>query len=173
MRRIRFIGILLLAALPALQAPGDEPPFSSGYVSAVFTPDVTVSVGKSAVVKLQFNVKSGYHINSSHPYSDFQIPTKLDLEAPKEISIKQVTYPAGSDLTLGFTPEKLSVYTGEFTVLANVSALRSAAPASYHVQGVLHYQACNDRACFPPKQLPVNFEVKVLASPRMSSAKHK
>lgn len=173
MKLIGFIAILLLAALPIVQAPADEVPSGSGYVSALPTPEVTVSAGKPAVVKLQFSVKSGYHINSSHPYSDFQIPTRLDLEAPKEIGIQRVTYPEGSDLTLSFSPEKLSVYSGDFTVLANVSAVRSAGLGSYHVQGVLHYQACSDRACFPPKQLPVSFEVKVVAARGASSAKHK
>jgi hypothetical protein len=32
------------------------------------------------------------------------------------------------------------------------------------VHGELQYQACNDRACFPPKKLPVEFEVTVLKS---------
>jgi len=169
MRLIRFIAILFLAALPVLPAPGDEAPSRSGYVSALPTPEVTVSAGKPAAVKLQFSVKSGYHINSSHPYSDLEIPTKLELEAPKEIGIERVTYPEGSDLTLSFSPEKLSVYTGDFTVVANVSAVRNTAPGSYHVQGALHYQACSDRACFPPKQLPVSFEVKVVAAGRAAS----
>lgn len=174
MKLIRYVSILLLAAAPVLNTRADDAPASSGYVSAAPTPDVTVSASKPAVAKLQFSVKSGYHINSNQPHSDLQIPTKLDLEAPKGIGIEQVTYPEGSDLTLGFSlGEKISVYTGEFTVLANVSAAKSTTPGSYHVQGVLHYQACNDRACFPPKKLPFSFDVKVLAPRGGPSAKRK
>jgi hypothetical protein len=29
---------------------------------------------------------------------------------------------------------------------------------------VLRYQACTDHACYPPKKLPVGFDVKVLAA---------
>lgn len=164
MKLIRFFGVMLLAVLPVLTAPADEASSGTGYVSALPTPEVTVSADKPAVVKLQFSVKSGYHINSNHPYSDLQIPTKLNLDPPTDISIRQVTYPEGSELTLAFSPEKLSVYNGEFTVLASVSAVRTAAPGTYRVHGVLNYQACSDRACYPPKQLPVSFDIKVMRS---------
>jgi len=166
MKLTRFLTLLLLLALPIAQAPADEPsstPVSgSGFVSALPAPEVTVSAGKPATVKLQFSIRSGFHINSNHPNSDLQIPTELKLDAPTDIGIGELTYPPGTELSFSFSPEKFDVYTGDFSVVASVSALRTTAPGNYRVEGVLHYQACSDHACYPPKKLPVGFDVKVL-----------
>jgi hypothetical protein len=170
MRTNRSLLCLFLLCLPLLKAPADETLSipgggpSPGFVSALPASEITVSAGKPAIATLQFNVKSGYHINSNRPNSDLLIPTKLKLDPPTDIGIGQVTYPDGQELNLSFSQEKFSVYTGEFSVLAKVSAVRTATPGTYRVYGVLDYQACNDRACFPPKHLPVSFDVKVLRS---------
>jgi hypothetical protein len=33
------------------------------------------------------------------------------------------------------------------------------------MRGSLRYQACDNAQCFPPKTLPVNFDVKVVKEP--------
>jgi hypothetical protein len=33
------------------------------------------------------------------------------------------------------------------------------------MHGVLRYQACDNAACYPPKTLPVSFDVKVIKEP--------
>ncbi len=135
------------------------------WVTAVPTPRVTVAAGKPARVQLRFKVAPGYHINSNQPGSELLIPTTLRMNPPTDLGVGSIRYPKGHDLTLTIAPgEKLNVYTGEFTVGAKVSAARSATPGRYKVHGELKYQACNDRACFPPKQLPVEFEVAVQKS---------
>ncbi len=170
MKLTSFFLCLLLVSLPARQTLADDlssapASYSSGYVSALPAPEIKVSAGRPGAVKLSFSVKSGYHINSNHPNSDLQIPTKLRLDPPTDIGIGEVTYPGGTELSLTFAPnQKFSVYTGEFSIVASVSAVRSATPGNYRVHGVLNYQACSDRACYPPKQLPVSFDVKVLRS---------
>src|SRR5690242_10669691 len=129
MKPTRFVLPLLLLSLSITRVFADDLPSTpapgSGFVSASPIPDVTVSAGKAAAVKLQFSVKSGYHINSNHPNSDLQIPTELKLDLPSNISLGKVTYPKGTELTLSFSAEKLNVYTGDFTVEASVSALRA------------------------------------------------
>jgi hypothetical protein len=166
----RFFLCMLLVSSPIRQTLADDlstgpASSSSGYVSVLPVPEITVSAGRPGVAKLQFSVKSGYHINSNQPHSDLQIPTKLRLDPPTDIGIGKVTYPDGTELSLSFSPNQtFSVYTGEFSIAARVSAVRSATPGNYRVHGVLDYQACSDRACFPPKQLPVSFDVKVLRS---------
>jgi hypothetical protein len=157
---------LLLLMSPAIGVADDltPAPAPAGFVSALPVQDVTVSAGKATTVKLQFSVRSGYHINANHPNSDLQIPTELKLDLPANLSLGKVTYPQGTDLTLSFSPEKFKVYTGDFTVEAALSTLRTTAAGSYHVDGVLRYQACTDHACYPPKKVPVAFDVKVTAA---------
>src|SRR6266853_3002429 len=129
-------------------------------------PVVTVVQGKPATVPLSFRVASGYHINSNKPKSEFLIPTVLKVEATTDILIGKTSYPDGHDMSFAFAPdEKLNVYTGDFNVDVLVRPLHSAQPGKYIVRGTLKYQACDNKACYPPKKLPVSFDVKIAKAP--------
>jgi len=129
-------------------------------------PVITVVQGKAGNVPLSFHVPSGYHINSNKPKSDFLIPTVLKVDATTDIVIGGTTYPEGHDMSFAFAPdEKLNVYTGAFNVNVSVRPLHSVQPGKYIVRGTLKYQACDNKACYPPKKLPVSFDVKIARAP--------
>lgn len=166
-------GLALLAAMAAAQeGPGglsaaqDIPGRKAPSVSMAAVSATAVTRGKSNPVHLRFRVGSGFHVNSNKPKSEFLIPTVLKLSAPTDIVIGRVTYPAGSEMSFAFAPEdKLSVYTGEFPVVVDVRPLAEVIPAKYMIRGELRYQACDKAACYPPRKLPVQFEVKVVKAP--------
>ena len=166
-------GLAVLVALAAgLESPAgfsanqDSPGRRSPSVTMAPSPVVTVTRGKSNPVNLRFRVIPGFHVNSNHPKSEFLIPTALKVSAPTDIVIGRVTYPAGSEMSFVFAPEdKLSVYTGEFPVVVEVRPLAEVITAKYMIRGELRYQACDNAACYPPKKLPVQFEVKVIKGP--------
>jgi hypothetical protein len=84
------------------------------------------------------------------------------VEATTDIVIGKTTYPGGKDMSFAFAPdEKLNVYTGDFNVDVLVRPLRSVQPGKYVVRGTLKYQACDNKACYPPKNLPISFDVKI------------
>jgi len=129
-------------------------------------PVVTAVQGKVATVPLLFRVSNGYHINSNHPNSEFLLPIVLKVEATTDIVISKTTYPDGQDLTFAFSPdEKLNVYTGDFKVDVQVRPLQSVTPGKYVIRGILKYQACDNSSCYPPKQLPITFDVKIAKAP--------
>jgi hypothetical protein len=168
---------LLLTALMALaqETPGNPPLNSPGEsipgrktpsVTMLPVPMVAVTRGKPNTVSLRFHVGAGFHVNSNHPKSEFLIPTALKLSAPTDIVIGRVGYPAGEEMSFAFAPEdRLSVYTGEFPVTVEVRPLAGVLPARYMIHGELRYQACDNSACYPPKKLPVQFEIKVVKAP--------
>lgn len=166
-------GLALLAALAvahdSLAGSSDDqdlPGRKIPSVSMAASPVITVTRGKPNSVNLRFRVGAGFHVNSNKPKSEFLIPTVLKLSTPTDIVIGRVTYPAGSDMSFAFAPEdKLSVYTGEFPVTVDVRPLAGVIPARYMIRGELKYQACDKAACYPPKKLPVQFEVKVIKGP--------
>ena len=161
-----MLHLIFAMALAGLPAEGSQP---KEYVAALPAPQVTVAAGKPQSIKLRFRVSNGFHINSNVPHSVYLIPTKLSLSPPTDIGIGKIIYPPGKDIALPFAPdEKLNVYSGEFAIGANVSSVRTATPGQYKVHGELSYQACNDRACFPPKKLPVSFDVTV-TKPRIAA----
>ena len=126
---------------------------------------VSVTAGASKSVTLDFRVASGFHINSHKPNSELLVPTNLSLEPPTDVVIGKVVYPAGVDANFAFAPaEMLNVYTGKFAVTALVAAAKAATPGKYRVHASLRYQACDDRACYPPKSVPADFDVTVLRS---------
>ena len=163
MNRILAATLLLLSALAFAQ---DFPTLKGPAVSMAPAPVITVQQGKSGTVPLAFRVIRGFHINSNKPKSEFLIPTALKVDATTDIVIGRVTYPEGKDMSFAFAPdEKLNVYSGDFQLGVMVRPLRSVQPGKYMVRANLKYQACDNAACYPPKQLPVNFEVRISKAP--------
>jgi hypothetical protein len=129
-------------------------------------PLTTTRRAKETSVNLNFRVPGGYHINSNTPKSEFLIPTALKMDLPTDIILGKIAYPPGEDASFPFSPgEKLSVYSGDFTIALAVHPLHAVVPGKYVMHGVLRYQACDNAQCFPPKALPVSFEVKVVKEP--------
>lgn len=153
------LALLLLASFAFAQSPGKKAP----SVTMAPVDPVSVTRGEGGPVTLHFRVGSGFHINSNSPKSEFLIPTALKMNAPTDIAITKVSYPDGKDMTFPFAPdEPLSVYTGDFAVSMTIRPLHTVQPGKYAIHGDLKYQACDNAACYPPKHLPVDFEVKVL-----------
>ncbi|MBI1739963.1 MAG: disulfide bond formation protein DsbC [Acidobacteriales bacterium] len=163
MKRIFACWLLLLCA----RAYTQDAPTLKATVSMAPAPVVTITQGKAAPVPLSFRVARGYHINSNKPKSEFLIPTALKIGATTDIVIGRITYPEGHDMSFAFAPdEKLNVYTGDFRVDVLVRPLLSVQSGKYMVRGNLKYQACDNAACYPPKQLPVSFQVRIAKAPR-------
>jgi len=65
-------------------------------------------------------------------------------------------------MSFPFDPsQKLSVYSGDLTIHASVMTQPGMAPGTYTVHGEFKYQACDNNACYPPKKLPVDFNIAV------------
>jgi len=157
--KIALVFLLPAATLVAQDSLGRKAP------SVTLSPPPVAAVirGKASNVELRFHVGSGFHINSNKPAAEYLIPTTLKLDVPTDIVVGKITYPQGEEMSFAFAPdEKLSVYSGEFNLSVQVRPLSGVLPGKYQIRGRLRYQACDKAACYPPKQLPVNFEVKVV-----------
>lgn len=153
--------LVLILATATFAQSGKAPTLTIGPVPLTTAPRTA-----QTIVNLDFRVPPGYHINSNTPKSEFLIPTALKMDLPTDIVLGKIDYPAGEDRAFPFSPdEKLSVYSGDFSIAVTVHPLKSVVPGKYVMHGVLRYQACDNAACYPPKNLPVNFEVKVVKEP--------
>jgi hypothetical protein len=151
------------AALCTLSYAQDSPGSQAPSVTMAPPGITNVTRGTSGKVELQFRIMHGFHINSNAPTEEYLIPTALNMEAPTDIVVGRITYPDGQNITLPFAPDlKLNVYSGDFSILVNVRPLSSVIPGKYALHGRLKYQACDKAACYPPKEMPVTFEVKVV-----------
>jgi hypothetical protein len=155
---------VLVLALVSLAAHGQgfgssaqsRPLVKADAVTYLFPEQVSVPVGKPSQVALHFRIAQGLHINSHTPSDEFLIPTTFSIPDGTGVQLAGITYPAGAVMTLPIDPTtKLSVYTGEF-----ILQTRLVATAGNHlVQGKLHYQACDQNQCMPPKTITVAIDV--------------
>ncbi|HMC23289.1 MAG TPA: cytochrome c biogenesis protein CcdA, partial [Thermoanaerobaculia bacterium] len=92
-------------------------------------------------------IENGWHINSAHPLDSFAIPTALSFD-PATAELISADYPQHTIKTFTFSGgNKLAVYEGTIQIpfTAKVKNDATALTAS------LHYQACNDTVCLPPR----------------------
>ncbi len=121
----------------------------------LFPEQVEVTAGKPSTVQMHFRVAQGLHINSHTPKDSYLIPTVLSIPHGA-VQLMGASYPTGAEFTLPVDPStKLSVYTGEFVITAQILAQRG----NHLVEGTLHYQACDNNACMPPKTIPVAIDI--------------
>ena len=155
------IAALLLGALAAHaqvlpSAAENRTLLKTDAVQYLFPEQVSVPAGKTSPVTLHFRVAQGLHINSHTPSDDFLIPTTFSIPDGMGVRLDAATYPPGTIISLAFDPKtKLSVYTGEFDIQARIVAT----PGNHLVQGKLHYQACDQNQCMPPKTINVPIDV--------------
>lgn len=125
-----------------------------GHVSLV-SDAVEIDAGKPQVLELVFRVDPGFHINSHTPKDELLIPTVFRPDGGP-MKVLSESYPAGTAFQLHLPGgegggETLDVYQGEFRVKLRVIAPKGASTLT----GSLHYQACDNAACFPAQTLPV------------------
>ncbi|HEY1767300.1 MAG TPA: protein-disulfide reductase DsbD domain-containing protein [Terracidiphilus sp.] len=161
--KIAFVPIALFALAsfiapaqivsPDAQSRSQNKPDSVAYL---FPEQVTVPAGKPSSVAMHFRVAEGLHINSHTPSADYLIPTTFSIPATAQVRLDAADYPAGTVMTLPIDPQtQLSAYTGDFVIQARIVA----APGNHLVQGRLHYQACDQEKCMPPKTITVPIDV--------------
>jgi len=125
-------------------------------VTFLFPEHVTVPAGKPSQVALHFRVGHGLHINSHTPSDEYLIPTDFSIPDGVGVRLAAASYPAGTIISLPFDPKTtLSVYTGEFIIQARILAT----PGNHPLQAKLHYQACDQNQCLPPKTIIVPIDV--------------
>jgi Disulphide bond corrector protein DsbC len=157
-----LLAVTLLVATAPLLAQDTLPLSKTPKVTVAPISTVHVNQGGSAPLLMTFRVVKGYHINSNQPSSELLIPTAVKFDLPTDVSIGKTQYPQGHEYSFSFSPdEKMSVYTGDFTVKALVIATKSAPRGPFRIHGSLRYQACDNRACYPPASVPVEFNVNV------------
>jgi hypothetical protein len=151
-----FTSLMLRAQIVPANPPSHTP-IAIQAVTYLYPVQVKLPAGKPTAVVLHFRIAPGLHINSHTPLSNFLIPTALSFSGGAGVRLNAAAYPDGTEITLPIDPTtKLSVYTGEFAIQTRLVA----DPGDHPIQVKLHYQACNNDECLPPKTLTVAIDVQ-------------
>jgi len=123
-------------------------------------PAVPAKRGATAQAKVKVSLQSGYHVNSNTPSDDYLIPLKLTW-TPGPLESPVVAYPKPHMEKYEFSDKPLSVFTGDFELNTAFKVPANAPVGPAVMAGKLRYQACNNKACFPPKTVDVKLPVQV------------
>ena len=100
-------------------------------------------------------ILNSWHINSAHPLESFAIPTELSLD-PATADLIRADFPPHIVRSFTFSGgTKLAVYEGTIRI-PFVAKLKSGASK---IGVSLHYQACNDSVCLPPRNATTEMSV--------------
>lgn len=168
MRRLLPLIVLILALPLSAQitgALGTSAPLSAGADPGIPQGDliklsgaIEQRSGDDVRGVVTATVENGWHVNSNKPLDEFLIPTVLTFESA---DLTGVQYP--QHILRGFSfsgGKELAVYEGTIRI-PFTAKLKSGATS---IAAKLHYQACNDKVCLPPRDATATFGVAAPAS---------
>lgn len=150
-----LVGILLLAASQVFAQPRELKVVTG---EAVLDVD-KVRQGSEFRLALVARIKEGFHLGAPNPPEGF-IATTLTIEAPKGFSVVRLWYPPTKRLkVLG---HQLPLYEGRQIFAALLHAKHTASLGKTALTIKLRYQACDDKACYPPRTLTITVPIEVV-----------
>jgi DsbC/DsbD-like thiol-disulfide interchange protein len=153
--RALLIALVFAQAAPSLQFRG------SGSTHATVAPSpaaLTGAAGGKVALAVEINPKPGIHVYA--PGTKDFIPVELKIDAQPNLKTGKVVYPKSETMTFG--DEKVPVFQKAFTLTEDVTIAKAAKSGStMTVSGTVHLQACDDKVCFPPENVPISWTVNV------------
>lgn len=131
--------------------------------------------GQRVTLVLDFEMKQGMHAYAPGVQGYRALELRLDPEPL--VTVHATVFPPSRPYLFAPLNETVPVFEGRFRVTKDVSlaggrelaeALKAAAPR-IELRGVLDYQACSDRICYPPASLPLRFTLELVPLDRERS----
>ena len=144
---------LLVAGAVAVQASTRE--FPDVPKVAVKLP-ASAKAGQTVQGTVVVTIGSGLHAYQNPPSKDYMIPLSVSV-ATQGAKLKSAKYPVGK--TGVFSGESARVYEG--TVRIPVSVVLPKKHGKQQISFKVHYQECNQSACFPPGDVVASAPVNV------------
>ena len=146
--------LLAQTSTPSLQFRGEQR--GSKHAAIVATPAEVAAAGGKVSLLVDVTPKPGIHVYA--PGTKDYIPISIKLDPAAGIKAGKLTYPKSEMMT--FADEKVPVFQKPFRLTQEVTLDRAAAAAGT-VSGTVQIQACDDRVCFPPENVPIKWNVTV------------
>ena len=155
----------LLALAPlvvvGLQSQSLLKPAAIQHVTAAtsITPDAVAAGGK---VTLVLDVTPDRNIHVYAPGAKDFIATSVKMTAKSGVTFGTAAYPPSEMILDPILNERIPEYTKTFRITQPVTvSTKSPSGESISMTGVLTYQACDEKMCFAPSELPVQWTVRV------------
>lgn len=125
----------------------------------------TVAAGDTVSLRFDITPKRAMHVYAPGKH-DYQV-IAVTLDPQPWMKVAPTTYPPSEIYHFKELDEKVETYGKPFTLVQAISVLNTAAAkkalagAPLKLTGKLQYQACDDKVCYAPTRVPVNFELTV------------
>ena len=131
--------------------------------------DELVRPGNRVALVAELELKPEMHVYAPGVEGGY-IPVEWDIEAVKGLVNFSVLYPEADTLYLPAIDETVPVYQGSFRIIADLTLGMQEdleplldADGNLVVNGSFRYQACDDRMCYLPSTVPLEWMFKVEA----------
>jgi hypothetical protein len=128
--------------------------------------DSSVAVGERIGLTFDISPKSGMHVYAPGSHS-YQV-VRVTLEPQPWLRVHEPTYPAAEIYHFKPLDERVEVYQRRFRLVQEVTILATpeaqkmlAGQESVTLTGRLAYQACDDRLCYMPQEIPVSWSLAI------------
>lgn len=118
--------------------------------------------GQRVALALDIDLKPTMHVYA--PGVEGYIPIEWKMKDSPAFTSHEMTPPPSTKLRLPVIDETVPVYTGHFRLVRDITIaaepkVKPLANASgeFTVSGTLRYQACDDRMCYVPQDLPITW----------------
>lgn len=164
----RYTAAMILASL-------DGPDGRGRGAAAVHTPhveirtaasDEIVAPGERFGLVIDVMPKPAMHVYA--PGQAGYIPISLTLEPDASYAAHPIVFPPAEEYLFAPLNEHVKVYAKPFRLVQAMTVslsrelrARAASGATLTVRGVLRYQACDDKTCYLPAQVPLEWTVKL------------
>lgn len=154
-----IIGASLLAhaqATPATKPRGTN--VSTDHLRISYDKEVSSSNDGSASLALDIVPRPGMHVYAPGA-NDYQV-IRIVLSAPSSVEVRPIKYPASEIYFFEPLNERIPVYQKPFRLSVDVVNQGSSQGATrLKIAGQLEYQACDDKVCFAPVKVPLEWTI--------------
>ena len=124
--------------------------------------DRAVSPGARVSLLLDVTPKTGMHVYA--PEQRDLIPISLALDRNDDVKVHPPRFPKSEKYLFPALNETQFVYSKPFRIAQDLTVLsakavrdRAARHETITVSGTVRYQACDDKVCFMPEEIPVSW----------------
>jgi peroxiredoxin Q/BCP len=111
---------------------------------------------------LDFDLKDKVHVYA--PGAQHYIPLSLELDSSRYFHAERVKYPQPQILYLAAIKETVSVFEGRFRITQDLTTWNREVIGTMRelkINGRLRYQACDDKICYLPETIPLEWNFKI------------
>lgn len=110
-------------------------------------------VGRGDTILITLRIDPGYHVNANPASEEYLIPTSVAFAGGTPVRIH---YPPSMRFKPAFSEEPIAVYEASVVIAADFA--RGALDHTPQLRITVTAQACTDRICLPPADIPAKLK---------------